>query len=78
MGEAVKGSGIVLGSMCFFRFGFLGDLLSCPFPLLFAAFWSWKLPFQQHFATFWVPELLMSHDSLQLSFILGWFRVGLF
>jgi hypothetical protein len=28
------------------------DLLPCPFPLLFAAFWSWKLPFQRHFATF--------------------------
>ena len=45
------GSGIVLG-ISFFRFVFWGDLLFCPFSLLFAAFWSWKLPFQlslQHF-----------------------------
>ena len=36
----------------FFRFGIFLDLLFCPFSLLFAAFWSWKLPFQlslQHF-----------------------------
>ena len=34
----------------FFRFGFLFDLLFCPFSLLVAAFWSWKLPFQlSHF-----------------------------
>ena len=35
--------------LVFFRFG---DLCFCPFSLLFAAFWSWKLPFQlslQHF-----------------------------
>ena len=42
----VVGSGIVFFSRVFL------DLLSCPFPLLFAAFWSWKLPFQRHFATF--------------------------
>ena len=39
----MKGSGIVL-FLFFFRFVFFVDLLSCPFPLLCAAFWSWKLP----------------------------------
>jgi hypothetical protein len=38
------------------------DLLPCPFPLLFAAFWSWQLTFQLYFATFW---------SANLSFYLG-------
>jgi hypothetical protein len=34
--------------LCFFRFGFSWDLLFCPFSLQFAAFWSWKLPFQRY------------------------------
>ena len=62
--------------------GFLGDLLSCPFPLLFAALWSWKLPFHLYFPTFWssnlsfslvcnilVLGLSMSHVFLQVRFI---------
>ena len=37
----------VWGIMCF-RFCLFFDFLSCPFPLLFAAFWAWYL---QHFCT---------------------------
>ena len=45
----------------FFPFwDFCWDLLSCPFPLLFAAFWSWKLPFHLYFATFWSSNLSFS------------------
>jgi hypothetical protein len=32
---------------------FFLNLLSCPFPLLLAAFWDWKL----HFPTFWSSNL---------------------
>jgi hypothetical protein len=53
------GSGIVLG-IIFCSFCFFLDLLSCPFPLVFAAFWSWKLPFQLYFATFWSSNLSFS------------------
>ena len=31
-----------------FPFCFLFNLLFCPFPLQFAAFWSWKLPSQRY------------------------------
>ena len=45
----------------FFPFVYFVYFMFYPFPLLFAAFWSWKLPFQRYFAT-----LL----NLNLSFIL--------
>jgi len=45
----------------FFPFVYFFYFMFYPFPLLFAAFWSWKLPFQRYFAT-----LL----NLNLSFIL--------
>ena len=51
--------------MVLFPFCFL-NLLSCPFPLLFAAFWRWKLPFPQRFATFW------SNLSFSVAFATFW------
>jgi|OrbCmetagenome_4_1107370.scaffolds.fasta_scaffold390990_1 hypothetical protein len=59
------------------------DLLSCLFPLLFAAFWSWKLPFERHFATFLEFEPLIVRgicNTLALElFMFTWdsFRIGL-
>ena len=44
----------------FFPFwDFFLDLLFCPFSLQFAAFWSWKLPFQRH-CNIWSSNLPFS------------------
>jgi len=47
----VKGPEL-FGEPFFLPFCFFLDFLLCPFSLLFAAFWSWKLPFQRHLQVF--------------------------
>ena len=44
---------------------FFFNLLSCPLPLQFATFWSWKLSFQRRCATFWSSNFLFSVTYLQ-------------
>ena len=74
---SILGTGL-LWELCFFPLWdcFL-DLLSCPFPLLFAAFWSWKL---QHFGvrTSHFPRYLQHFGARTVHAICTYsFRVGL-
>ena len=54
------------GNYCFSVLGFCLDLLPCPFPFLFATFWSWKLPL--YFAT-----SCSSNLSFSLVFATSWY-----
>ena len=53
-------SGVVWGcfsrSRTFFRISC--SVMLCPFSMLFAAFWSWKLPFQRHLQVFEFEPLI--------------------
>ena len=55
--------------MLFFCFVFFPDLQSHPCSLLFAAFWSWKLPFQRYLKHFGVPT---SHVRWYLQDFRAW------
>ena len=75
-----KGSGIVLAIMFFSVLGFFVDLLFCPFSLQFAAFWSYKLPFQRY-CNILEFEPLIFHDIcnilvLKLFMLDGILRLG--
>ena len=82
-----KGSGIVLGIVFFPFRDFCFDLLFCPFSVQFAAFWSWKLPFQRYcnilefeplichgICSILVLKLFMLDGILRLGSIQGLFR----
>ena len=65
-------------------FGFVLDLLSCPFPLLFAAFWAGNCHFNsslQHFGvrTFHFPWYLQHFGAraVHVAWHFASFRVGL-
>jgi hypothetical protein len=45
-GTTLKKGPELVCELCFSVLGFFLDLFFCPFSLLFAAFWSWKLTFQ--------------------------------
>ena len=76
--------------ICFSALALFFVFLFCPVSLLFAALWSWKLPFQQHWQHFGVRTshfpLYLQHVDARTVYVawyfaprihLGWFRFGL-
>ena len=65
---------------CVYPFCFVLDLLFYPFTLQFAAFWSWKLPFQRYCDILEFKPLIFRDICnilvLKLFMLDGTFRLG--